>query len=345
VAFPNHVCVRPGRRAFIVTAVLSAGALAAATVSPGTSDNVRLAAAKTNAAMITPFPGFLLSGGRFTTIDVPGGARTQVVAAGIDDSGTIVGDFDGADGTHHGFVRDSGGKFRAVDFPGARGSTVSAINNKGQLVGRYSLVSPYPGDPAGNSQQHSFVLDNGEFAKIDFPRAVETQALGINNFGQVVGTYMNADGTFGSFLWENGQIRDIDIPGIPRTNAAVSDINDSGQIVGAATPGDNALYGFLLSGGVVTKFQPSGVAITFAQGINNNGQIVGTTYADGTQRTARGFVLAQGATGPFTTITHPNALQNVTVAFGLNNQGAIVGAYARAATTERRGLNDPMPRR
>lgn len=313
-------------------------------VSPGTSDDGRLAAAETGPAMITPFPGFVLSEGRFTTIDVPGGALTQVLAADINDVGTIVGDFDDADATHHGFVWDGGGRFRTIDFPGARGSTISAINNKGQLAGRYSLVSPYPGDPAGNSQQHSFLWDNGEFVKIDFPRAVETQALGINNLGQVVGTYMNADRTFGSFLWENGQIRDIDIPGIPRTDAAMFDINDSGQIVGSATPGDGTLYGFLLSGGVVTKFQPPGVAITFAQGINNSGQISGTTYADGTQRTARGFLLAAGATGPFTTITHPNALQNVTVAFGLNNQGAIVGAYARAATThDSEALSTPSP--
>jgi hypothetical protein len=142
--FRQNVGVRRGRRPFIATAVPCGGTVAAATVAPGTSDNVRLAAAKTGPAMITPFPGFLLSDGRFTTIDVPAGARTQVLAAGINDLGTVVGDFDDADGTHHGYVRDSGGGF-------------SAINGKGQPAGRYSLVSPYSGDPAGNSQQHSVV--------------------------------------------------------------------------------------------------------------------------------------------------------------------------------------------
>jgi probable HAF family extracellular repeat protein len=72
--------------------------------------------------------GFLLdTDGSFTTIDVPGAGFTY--AYGINDSGQIVGEYDG-----HGFL-DSGGSFTTIDVPSATFTEAIGINASGQIVG------------------------------------------------------------------------------------------------------------------------------------------------------------------------------------------------------------------
>ncbi|MET0761815.1 MAG: hypothetical protein ABWZ63_05730, partial [Thermoleophilaceae bacterium] len=41
---------------------------------------------------------------------------------------------------------------------------------------------------------------------------METQALGIDNRGRVVGEYVDAAGTFHGFLWQRGRLTTIDGP-------------------------------------------------------------------------------------------------------------------------------------
>ena len=67
------------------------------------------------------------------------------------------------------------------------------------------------------------------FTTIDVPGSFSTLANGINDAGQVVGTYTNSAGTFG-FLESGGSYTTIDVPGATRTEA--NGINDAGQVVG-----------------------------------------------------------------------------------------------------------------
>ena len=60
--------------------------------------------------------GFKLTGGRFTTIDYPGAANTDL--RGINNRGDISGNYRNADGVFHGFLF-SGDLFTAIDFPNA----------------------------------------------------------------------------------------------------------------------------------------------------------------------------------------------------------------------------------
>jgi hypothetical protein len=84
--------------------------------------------------------------------------------------------------------------------------------------------------------------------------------------------------------------------------------------------------GFLLDRGRYTTLEVPGATVeTGAGGINNRGQIVGFTASDLATETARGFLLAKGARGPFTPISFPGAPS--TVALGLNDRGQITGAY------------------
>jgi uncharacterized membrane protein len=83
--------------------------------------------------------GFLLSGGEFATIDVPGAALTRV--NGINARGDIVGRYDiAAQGKSeaHGFLL-SAGQFTTLDFPGSSFTAATAINSRGEIVGDWSV--------------------------------------------------------------------------------------------------------------------------------------------------------------------------------------------------------------
>jgi uncharacterized membrane protein len=84
--------------------------------------------------------GFLRSsdGLNYTTLDVPGAVLT--VGEEINNAGTIVGAYQLADSTIHGFVRNNG-VFTTVDvtFPGgtAQQTEIFSINANGEIVGLY----------------------------------------------------------------------------------------------------------------------------------------------------------------------------------------------------------------
>jgi probable HAF family extracellular repeat protein len=123
--------------------------------------------------------GFLRSGGNFTAIDFPG-AVGQTVASDINEPGQIVGNYEDASGKLHGFLL-SDGNFTTFDFPGAFSQTVpSGIAANGNIVGAYN-------DDSGLA--HGFQLQQGSFSTIDFPGARQTQAVRVNEAGQVVGFY------------------------------------------------------------------------------------------------------------------------------------------------------------
>src|SRR5215467_646140 len=71
------------------------------------------------------------------------------------------------------------------------------------------------------------------FTTIDVPGAINTQAFGINDSGQIVGFFDDALGGHGFVLDTGGNFTTIDVPGASSTRAF--GINDSGQIVGISS--------------------------------------------------------------------------------------------------------------
>ncbi len=113
---------------------------------------------------------------------------------------------------------------------------------------------------------------NYSFTTIDVPGAVETNAFGINNSGQIVGEFTASSRAHG-FLLSGGAFTTIDVPGAINTQAF--GINDSGQIAGES----DSSHGFLLSGGAFTTIDVPGATLTQAFKINNSGQIAGRFQA------------------------------------------------------------------
>ena len=172
--------------------------------------------------------GYLLSGGVLTTLDFPGASQT--FALGINESGTVVGEWDQLDAggnllAYHGWIFKDG-TFSQVDVPGAADTSVIAINARGDMVGIWDsgVTSPFG---------HGFVLSKNDFISFDFPGATLTQANGINASGQIVGTYLEAGGAQHAFLEDGAAFTTIDFPGAARS--AAWGINSAGQIVGNYT--------------------------------------------------------------------------------------------------------------
>jgi uncharacterized membrane protein len=160
----------------------------------------------------------------------------------------------------------------------------------------------------------SLNADAFTFTTISFPGSITDTALGINDSGQIVGTYdLSSPGPGNqAFLLSGGVYTPI--PGRPGSNFVFAHgINNSGQIVGEDDPNGVNGDAFLLSGGVYTSIAPSGAVFSFGEGINNNGDIVGS-YS--TNVTGQSFLLSGGT---LTTVPVP-------LATGINDSGQIVGA-------------------
>jgi uncharacterized membrane protein len=163
-------------------------------------------------------------------------------------------------------------------------------------------------------------------------------AAGINNAGQIVGTYYNTSGH--GYLDNGGAFTSFDDPLVTNGTQA-NGINNVGEIVGEYIDrnGGFGLYGFVqvpfvrANGGFVTIDDPSTNDVyTEANGINDAGQVVGD-YEDaipdpngGNQPQLNGFLLNGSV---FTTIDDPLGFS--TTLTGINNAGIIGGFYNDAS--------------
>lgn len=172
--------------------------------------------------------GFLLKDGIVTILSFPG--ATDTYAWGINESGTVVGNWDTGyfdnDGNfiltaYHGFIYKDG-VMTQFDLPGAVDTVLAGINARGDLVGAYDTGITEPG--------HGFIYSKGKAVVFDVPNALQTQINAINANGQIVGVYIDQANVEHGFVSNGAQITTIDFPGATLTS--VWDINAAGQIVG-----------------------------------------------------------------------------------------------------------------
>ncbi|APW59991.1 PEP-CTERM sorting domain-containing protein [Paludisphaera borealis] len=202
---------------------------------------------------------YLFNGVTYTPIpNVPGSSST--LASGINNAGDITGDYVTADGSQVlGFLLKNG-VFTTFSAPGGGNWTSGVgINDADQIVG-HAYDSPLIA-----SEFHGFLYRQGVFTRIEPPGVFESNATGINNLGQIVGTYHDplipTPSHIGSFLYSNGVYTKFDPPGAVSSGA--SDINDAGQIVGTFVDAAGREHGFIAS--VVPE--PSSLAMAGIAGL------------------------------------------------------------------------------
>jgi len=168
----------------------------------------------------------------------------------------------------------------------------------------------------------------------------------INNLGQVIGSYENSAGVERSFLWQNGELHDLDSELNISGYYPVS-INNRGQIVivQSVSPGKVGasqivlLNGNSLTGATVSALAPAPQGTGEPVAINDQGWVVGTDFVG-----AGSYQPAVWKNGSATDLSIPSGgdpavlslLGSVPFAFssatGVNNSGQIVGtAYTAGA--------------
>jgi probable HAF family extracellular repeat protein len=250
------------------------------------------------------------------TIDAPDELEVKALLANGNTPHKIVGEFDDANGTH-GFVR-SEGSFKQFDVPGADGYTsLNGINAKGDRAGIYFAHGRYfgyfwhngnfkklnppdcnfsvaeflnaRGQVVGFSRKdleprHAFIWQDGVFTTIDEPDAGPrgTRLYGINDLGQVVGAYANAENILRGFLLSEGHYTEFDAPGSEDGGYTIAQgINNDGQIAGFYSDANGKSHGFVLTDGVYSPVEVTDAKWTEVYSINANGEVVGA-YEDET---------------------------------------------------------------
>ncbi|WP_157429531.1 hypothetical protein [Actinomadura oligospora] len=281
----------------------------------------------------------------------------------------------GITGGGHGYLRHPDGHFTAVDVPGATGTMPMGITNQGQIAGTYDDVS---------GRSHAFVLLHGRYSTLDHPQATGeatsyglsgTVASGINERGEIVGSYVGANGAVHGFLYARGEFTPIDVPGA-QENWPFG-INNRGQVTVQTVRADGSQPQYLLTNTTLTPITYPAAKYSIVHRVNDHGVVVGV-YVNAHDTTPQhGFVLAQGkyarfdipgaaytgvnaasnngdltgyyvpegspnghafisSSGRITSFDAPDAAG--TTAYDINDQGQIVGTGFPAITTARASL-------
>jgi len=125
------------------------------------------------------------------------------------------------------------------------------------------------------------------YVAINFPGAFDTNATGINNFGEIVGFYHQGTNCNGNvsppcpthgFKLINKTFITVNVPGA--INTRVLGVNDGGDVVGFFDTGANTVqHGFLLHHtGQIQIIDPPSPLFGVPQGVNNSLVVVGGDF-------------------------------------------------------------------
>ncbi len=257
----------------------------------------------------------------FTFSDVHANkTATETDSFAVNKFGTIAGDFVDAKGIQHAMIL-GGKKLATVDHPNCTttgGFTSGAIAfyglNKSCAAAGWCTSTK-------TGQYMGFVYSGVKFTSVNFPKSLGTQALGINDKGDVVGLYLDSSGVQHGFLKVGSKYTSIDVPGGTSTEAW--GINNSGQIAVFALSSTGGYESFVYNGKTFKQISDpnAGTTGTIARSVNDKGDVAGA-YFD-TNGFEVGFLLHGGK---YYDLKDPKANNN-TRPDGLNDTLEIVGRY------------------
>jgi probable HAF family extracellular repeat protein len=170
------------------------------------------------------------------------------------------------------------------------------------------------------------------FKTIDGPGAIKTEAHGINDHGQIVGSYVDPAIMSHGFLLDNGHFTNIDASTLGARDTEAFGINDHSQVVGWYRDTAGNVHGFLFSGGSYSPIDFPGATGTQAFGISLGGHIVGGYFKP---HEGHGFLLDRGR---YKSVDFPDASFS-TEAHGINTSvespvrpGEIIGQYLQGGS-------------
>jgi hypothetical protein len=250
--------------------------------------------------------GFVrFSDGNFSApIVEPNDTQNFTEGRGINNLGTVCGDYVGSDDNGHGFFL-SRGTFTEYNFPGALTTLVLAINDVGNFAGTFSLTGP-------NGIFQAFVSLGGTITSFSVPGAISTFAYQLNNSNKLlVGYYIDSSGTLhGYFRDANGALHfPIDPSG--STGTVLFGVNERNWVVGRYVDSSGVTHGlFFVPPNFFFTFDYPGSTFTSLNGINAAGFICGR-YTD-TSGIAHGILARVTGVPPAPLVTPLNPPSLVT---------------------------------
>jgi uncharacterized membrane protein len=185
--------------------------------------------------------GFVDLGGRFVPVSDPmtdpAAPFTQLL--GVNGHGRAVGFYNDRAGAAHGFVYNIRSRaFTPVTLPvTADAVTATGINDDGDVSGFYTV----------GKTTTAFQLEHtGRFARLSFGQGTNTQALGINDADQVVGSFVDATGAMRGFLFSHGRLTQVNDPNGAQ-GTVVNGLNNEGQLVGFFVDAAGNTHGLIAS--------------------------------------------------------------------------------------------------
>jgi probable HAF family extracellular repeat protein len=157
-------------------------------------------------------------------------------------------------------------------LPGDIASFAHGINDHGAVVGTST----------GEAASHAFLWRRGrmvDLGTLGGGPSDNSNALAIDERGRIVGWSNGPADDFAqhAVLWRNGEIVDLGTLGGP--DSVATDINDRGEVVGYSTTSDGSQHAFLWRRGrMIDLGTPDGQAFSYANAINDDGQVVGGGY-------------------------------------------------------------------
>jgi hypothetical protein len=290
----------------------------------------------------------------YTIIDVPGAQDT--LAIGINAHGIVVGRY--GDSSHpHGFIRAADGSFTLFDPSSSTYTAPVGINAQGFVVGSYldnaDVSHGFIRDPDGNittissginltasainaggdvcgsfssslGSLHGFLRTaDGTFTQFDPPGSIYTEADSINDSGAIVGFFEDGQyGEHGFLRGADGTITILDVPGAAWTIADT--INATGSIAGAYSD-IQEVHGFVRDpAGGFTSFAAGTLPRTLVKSanINDRGMIAGFDQTH--KRRTHSYIRKPDGT---IDNLHIPGQDGWAIPFGINREGAIVGAF------------------
>jgi probable HAF family extracellular repeat protein len=222
------------------------------------------------------------------------------------------------------------GHMTALPTLGGNNAQASAINNREQIVG----ISETTVQDSGCSPSKPGKIISPVLWEKGAIRALPTVAgdpdgfvQGINNQGQAVGSSGTCTNiATHAVLWEDGTA--MQLPDLGRPGGDAYAINDHGQAVGfvSAADGSTIVASLWQNGarGAVTNLGIlPGDGAAFATGINNRGQVVGSTF--NSQGWSRGFIWQDNVMTDLNTFIPKVSNLFIIAASNINERGQISG--------------------
>ena len=213
---------------------------------------------------------------------VPGSVSTE--GYNINQDGSIVGNYESADGRIHGFIARPAPETDVPVDPEPVVSTYStytyeSIDVPGTEILVLTASSDFE-DYAGNARsadgqkEVGFTLINGVFTTYDFPGSQNTYFYALGNDGRAAGYYEDSDGLHRGVILENGELQEYNFPDAVQTE--IYGISDAtGALTGNFIDASGVRRGF--SGDTIVEVPEA--SATYADFVNATGTIVGS-YID-----------------------------------------------------------------